>query len=52
MEDLEGDSENDVEDSPQPYPVRASISITKVLILVSLLIAPINIDPDVRGIIV
>jgi len=29
MEELESDSESDVEDAPAPYPVRASVSITK-----------------------
>lgn len=32
LEELESDSESDVDDSPAPYPVRASLTITKVLI--------------------
>jgi hypothetical protein len=46
MSELESDSESDVEDSPAPFPVRAALSITKVLIssLFSYLITPMNIN--------
>jgi hypothetical protein len=33
LEELESDSESDTEDSPAPYPIRASLTITKVVIL-------------------
>jgi hypothetical protein len=53
IDELESDSENDGEDTPAPYPIRASVIITKVIIsLFCYHIAPININPDVRDIIV
>ena len=49
LEELESDSESDVDDSPAPYPVRASLTITKVLI--SYIVPKLFFNPDIRGII-
>lgn len=42
-EELENDSESDSEDSPVPFHVRASLSITKVLSFCDYIV-PININ--------